>query len=382
MVEPVVVISRSAAEPGWPLALVAGLPVVERNLMALRSIGVERAVLACGPAEYELLRGHFARRPPDPRLPRVDVDREQAGRGGRSGGWIIDGSFVYHPQRLRKVAESRSREVTESSTHGAAESGEDAGYREDVTTAAGRRRAARAILESLRKPTDGWFARTIDRSISLAISSWLAPLPVHPNAITVATLFVGLASGVLAARGTYLFFVMAGALFLLASVLDGVDGEIARMKFQGSDAGQWLDTVCDDVTNAVYLAGVTAGTWRAFASPWLLWTGVMAVGLDVVTVAFLYWQLVTRVNARTLLAFEETVLAPALAQPGLAGFVARLQPFLKRDLYAPLFLVFALAGAAWLALPGTAVALAVALVFLLRDFAAERAGARARLGPA
>jgi hypothetical protein len=102
---------------------------------------------------------------------------------------------------------------------------------------------------------------------------------------------------------------------------------------------------------------------------------VAAVTLDVATVSFLYWQLLTIVNGRTLLAFEETVLAPALQTRGLARLVARLQPFVKRDLYAPLFLVFALAGVAWLALPATAVALTITLAFLWRDFARSRRAA-------
>jgi hypothetical protein len=64
---------------------------------------------------------------------------------------------------------------------------------------------------------------------------------------------------------------------------------------------------------------------------------------------------------------------------GLARFVARLQPLMKRDLYAPLFLLFALGGAPWLALPLTAVALAITLAFVLGDFArTRRIGAAAR----
>lgn len=364
MVEPLVIVSRPGADARWPLARVSGLPSIERNLMALRSVGATRVHVACGEAERPVLEDHFLRRSPDPRLPEIvlePVDRAAANRVP-----ALDGGLVYHPELLRRLI-AGERMVGRERVEGL--------YAEDVTTAPGRRRARRAIRRSLRKPTDGLFARYIDRWVSLAISSMLAPFPVHPNAVTVGTLFVGVASGVLAARGTYEGFVAAGVLFLMASVLDGVDGELARMKFQGSHLGQWLDTVCDDLTNGVYLAGLTVGVWRTFHSPPLLWAGVAAVSLDVVTVSFLYWQLITRLNARTLLAFEDTVLAPALQRGGLGALVARLQPLVKRDIYAPLFLVFALAGIAWVSLPATAVALAVTLVFLVRDFL--RAGAAA-----
>lgn len=371
MVEAVVIVSNPGHDARWPLARVAGLPAVERNLMALRAAGVERATIACGAAEHAVLASHLERRRGDRRLPEIALSLLDGPLPDSAGILTLDGRRVYHPELLRAMLDVQQAGAPTDVVR-PAPSRPASWYREDITTPEGRRRACRAIRQSLRKPTDGWFARTIDRSVSLAISAVLAPFPIHPNVVTLGTLLVGVASGLLAARGTYALFVAGGALFLLASVLDGVDGELARMKFQGTDTGQWLDTVCDDLTNAIYLAGVTAGTWRAFASPLLLWTGVAAVALDVVTVSFLYWQLVTKVNARTLLAFEETILAPALRQRGLARFVARLQPLLKRDLYAPLFLVFALAGVAWFSLPAAAVGLAVALVFLVRDFARAR----------
>jgi phosphatidylglycerophosphate synthase len=373
MTEVFLTLSHSGPDPRWPLVRVAGLSAVDRNLMALHSVGVAQVTLCCGSSEYALLAPRFAARRADPRLPVVSVARLDAlpAASGNRPALVLDGRRVYHPELLRR----RLAVAAEGAGAGSNPALPPPLYDEDITTPAGRRRARRAIRRSLRKPTDGWFARTIDRSVSLAISAVLAPFPVHPNAVTRRTLGVGVASGLLAARGTYAGFVAAGALFLLASVLDGVDGELARMKFQGSSVGQWLDTVCDDLTNAIYLAGVTAGAWHTFASPFLLWAGVTAVALDIVTVGLLYWELVTRVNARTLLAFEETILAPALKEHGLTALVARLQPFIKRDVYAPLFLVFALLGIAWVSLPATSVALVVTLVFLVRDLA--RSGRRA-----
>ena len=345
----------------WLTAGVAGLAVIDRQLMSLRAAGARRVRVACGAEELVRLRSYLESRGADRRYPAFDLV-EDAG-GHPPGVPVFDACRVRHPDWLRHALAGGTNGPRAAAM-----------YDEDVTTRAGRARARRAILQSLRKPTDGWFARTIDRSVSLAISRTIAPLPIHPNAVTIVTLGVGILSGVCAAKGSYAWFVAAGALFLLASILDGVDGELARMKFQGSELGQWLDTVGDDLTNAVYLAGVTVGAYRTLASPFLLWSGVAAVALDVITVALLYWQLVTRVNARTMLAFEETILAPALKQRGLAGLVARLQPFIKRDIYAPLFLVFALAGVAWVSLPATAVALAVTLVFVFRDLASQKAG--------
>jgi len=357
----VLLVSRpEATDPRWPLARVAGLPAVERTLMTLHSLGVQRVRVVCGVREFATVAAHFGARRPDRRLPLVEVVPLAP-----CAPTAIDAGVVRPAPALRAQLAGASPDALRR-----------LGYAEDVTSPQGRRRAERAILQSLRQPNDGWFARTIDRSVSLAISRRLAPLPLTPNAVTLGTMVVGLAAGLLACLGTYPGFVGAGALFLLASVLDGVDGEIARMKFQQSDGGQWLDTVCDDLANVVYLAGVTVGSWRAFASPWLLQAGVAAVILDVATVSLMYWQLLTRLNARSLHAFEEKIAGPGFRANAFVRLLVRLAGSIKRDFYAPAFLLFALCGAAWIALPATAVALTVTLGFLLWDLARDAAAAR------
>ena len=47
-----------------------------------------------------------------------------------------------------------------------------------------------------------------------------------------------------------------------ASVIDGCDGEVARLKFQSSRYGGWLDAVLDRYADAFLLFGLT---WHAYA---------------------------------------------------------------------------------------------------------------------
>ena len=49
------------------------------------------------------------------------------------------------------------------------------------------------------------------------------------------------------------------------SVLDGCDGELARVRFQQSKLGAWLDTFVDDVLNVLMTASAGIGLWRAGA---------------------------------------------------------------------------------------------------------------------
>jgi phosphatidylglycerophosphate synthase len=145
--------------------------------------------------------------------------------------------------------------------------------------------AEKSLWDSCRKDVDGIISRHLNRSISLAISRRLAPLGVRPNQVTVVTFTLGILSGVVAAVGGWAAFALGGLLFQLTSVLDGVDGELARVKFEGSVLGEWFDTISDDTSDVAFYGGVGLGAWRsgyelAGLSPdvWLVLGIVAAVG--------------------------------------------------------------------------------------------------------
>jgi phosphatidylglycerophosphate synthase len=123
--------------------------------------------------------------------------------------------------------------------------------------------AAEAKLDRwLVKPTDGVFAR-MNRRISVPISRQLIKFPITPNMVSIFTLGVGIASGALFAVGGY-WNVLAGAvLSVWAGILDGCDGEVARLKLLESDFGCWLETVCDYLYYLLIFAGMAIGLIRA-----------------------------------------------------------------------------------------------------------------------
>jgi phosphatidylglycerophosphate synthase len=112
------------------------------------------------------------------------------------------------------------------------------------------------------KPTDGIFAR-MNRKISIPISRQIIPFPITPNMVSLFTLGVSFAAGVCFALGGY-WNMLTGAVFSwFASVLDGCDGEVARLKLQESDFGCWLETICDYLSYLFTFAGMTIGFWRS-----------------------------------------------------------------------------------------------------------------------
>jgi phosphatidylglycerophosphate synthase len=128
------------------------------------------------------------------------------------------------------------------------------------------------------KPTDGMYAR-LNRKISVPISRQLIKIPVTANMVSFFTLGVGFASAVFFALGGYWNTLLGAFLCLFASILDGSDGEVARLKLLESDFGCWLETVCDYAFYFFLLAGMAIGQWRTSGdSAYLLWGALLMLG--------------------------------------------------------------------------------------------------------
>jgi len=125
---------------------------------------------------------------------------------------------------------------------------------------------------------DSRVRRLIDGPLARAAQAIDRPW-VTPDRLTVAGLALGLGSAV--AAGLTLWW-PALALWLVSRVLDGLDGSLARRRravsAQGdadpgsgaapSEAGGFLDIVCDFVVYGATVFGVAVGASAAFDAPW------------------------------------------------------------------------------------------------------------------
>lgn len=146
----------------------------------------------------------------------------------------------------------------------------------DVVTSATDVAAVEAkLLHQGRKESDTWVARTLDRPISLFLTRRLLPLPVTPNQITIVSTLVGLAGAVLLGLGTYLSQLLGGVLLTASVIIDGCDGEVARIKFMESDFGRKLDFFLDNVVNVAAIFAVGAGYAHAGGSSWYLYASLI-----------------------------------------------------------------------------------------------------------
>jgi phosphatidylglycerophosphate synthase len=106
------------------------------------------------------------------------------------------------------------------------------------------------LFQGLIKDTEGFMSRHVERRISIAISKRLVNTSITPNQMTIISVLIGIAGAACIYRGQGLCQVAGALLFLAHSILDGCDGEIARIKFMESRFGGILDFWGDNVVHA------------------------------------------------------------------------------------------------------------------------------------
>lgn len=136
------------------------------------------------------------------------------------------------------------------------------------------RPALRFLTENIRLSTMGIFARHLNKRISLPVSVLLSRFRVSPNTITVINMVIGLCAGIGAASITYTGLLVGATLFQLASIIDGCDGEVAKLTFRTTKFGQYIDSISDTFALASFFIGLTIHNIRV-NDPGAIWLGIL-----------------------------------------------------------------------------------------------------------
>jgi uncharacterized protein (TIRG00374 family) len=321
------------------LARVGSLPVLLRNILAARKLDPSRIVVVIDdPARRRRVQRELRS---TGRLPQsiqwIDAEADISvwqqlhliAQEGSKRLVMIDGNTIYHPTLLQKAKDwdkesagvllrsadkhvglyaFHAEAICDFQKHDAMHSGAlqellprlaescfftDVQVTEDlwqrVDTEGDRVLAERKLDRWLVKPTDGIYAR-LNRRISIPISRQLIKFPVTANMVTIFTLAVGFASGAFFALGGYWNTLIGALLCLFASILDGCDGEVARLKLQESAFGCWLETVCDYLFYLILFAGMTIGLWRSSGSRMYLACGALLLFGAIASFLAAGWQ--------------------------------------------------------------------------------------------
>ena len=132
----------------------------------------------------------------------------------------------------------------------------------DVDDKTDRRNAELRICNKLKKDTDGPVSRILNRPISLRISKLLLKTGITPNQISVLSTVIGLVGASFFFSGEYFYLILGGILIHIHSIVDGCDGEVARLKLRQTKYGGWLDAVLDRYVDAAIIFGLAYGYWN------------------------------------------------------------------------------------------------------------------------
>ncbi|HEY7377404.1 MAG TPA: CDP-alcohol phosphatidyltransferase family protein [Steroidobacteraceae bacterium] len=127
---------------------------------------------------------------------------------------------------------------------------------------------------------DGLVSRRLNRPLSRPAARLLAHTPLTPNQVTVLSTLIAFAAAALLTGGHN---VWAGFAIHASSVVDGIDGDLARLTGRSSRFGAVLDAVLDRYADAAVFGGMAWWAYQheSYAGPLLLGlvapTGAFAV---------------------------------------------------------------------------------------------------------
>lgn len=238
-----------------PEFVLLGLPLVRRTALAAARAGFDRVVVADPtPGIRAALAGTPA----------------ELGAPAPPGAMALPWNVVVAVRDLEKLAS------------GGAAPGVPVASAQDLP------RAEKFLLRGLIKDTEGFMSRHVERRLSLAVSRRLAATRVTPNAMTLISVGVGVLGALFFLRAEASTETVGALLFLLHSILDGCDGELARLKFQESRYGGLLDFWGDNVVHSAVFACMAVGWSRATHALWPLFLGALAVAGTLASAFFVF----------------------------------------------------------------------------------------------
>src|SRR5207244_11210954 len=118
------------------------------------------------------------------------------------------------------------------------------------------------LYAGLGSPIDTQLDVSLHRRLPRPLSRAAVTAGIGPNAITLASGLVGLASVAAFAHGDVPAVVAGFLLYVAAVVLDHADGEVARLTLTESVLGEWLDIVVDTIIHGTMLLALGVACFR------------------------------------------------------------------------------------------------------------------------
>jgi phosphatidylglycerophosphate synthase len=345
------VIFLTAATPESHTVVIGGVSALERRIREFAKRGFTHAVVAASPVVF-------------PRPLPISVEFVPAGSVAPAGATV---------ERADVVA---GIEITD-----------------DESCRAAEWKLIRGSNKSFEGPVDALINWRFSMPITRALSH--RSLRVTPNHVTVCAILLGLSASLLAAFGTqwltqrgwsaawarYTPFALAGVMLEINSILDSVDGELARLRFQYSKLGQWLDNLSDDIVDNAFIVAVGYGlaTCSGSSGRYIWYAALFAAGMRVTVSLITYFDVYRRTGTGDVFAFRwwfesDKQTADEVYDP--TSPITWLRSFGRRDTFVFVWMIAcAVSFPLWVVGHGVVIAL-VQVALLLLHFTIGRRGKR------
>lgn len=194
------------------------------------------------------------------------------------------------------------------------------------------RPAVNVLFKSLGKPVDGWISRHFNRPVSQAVSKLICNTRWTPNQISIPVFLVGLAAAAVWFTDNRIWIAVGGVLFHLASVLDGVDGEIARVKFQHTKMGALMDSILDHIVLLAYIwaAGHYIYYTQGGSAVYLIF-GYITVAFGVIGTALVNYDQIKKTRSGKPMDLSWEFEKPEHKKKVLSRVINAIRIFVSRD---------------------------------------------------
>ena len=290
----------------WYLSKIAGVPFVLRNLLTLQRVGIKTLAIFYEESNDDLQKS-FDKILTDTRLskkivwiPNILKFKEWV-QNNPHPVYIFNGAFLYDKKELFSLIHSEPNNINETMFPINPDNlknlllkteSEPINLKPEATSAFPLYVPGSHKLQ-IKKPEDfkilheaqlkksglshdSPITRILSRPVSRFLTRMLVNTPFTPNQITLISFFVGLISAFLFSQVGYANGVIAAMLLVISTWIDGVDGEIARLKFMETDIGKKLDIYCDNIIHFLVFTAIGCGIYLKTGQVIFLYLGSLA----------------------------------------------------------------------------------------------------------
>ena len=209
--------------------------------------------------------------------------------------------------------------------------------------------AEQALFANLIKSSESFLCRKFNRRISQAITKRLLYSRITPHFISIVSVLIGLGGGLFFLAEHRLMHLTGALLFLLHSIVDGCDGELARLRFQESKIGSWLDFLGDNLVHVAVFFCIGLGLYLQCKGVVYLVLGSLSVLGTIGAAGQVFKEVILKSDAKvhsfhSLVAGDEGTDHP---EADLEGKTAIADKFKSRD-FIYLIIILAAAGQIWI----------------------------------